>query len=69
MLKDTEFAYAVARIRSNESKLLSSSVIESLINAHDYSEALKILSEAGYGDFDKFDEATQKSGPSLDRLN
>lgn len=56
MLKDTEFAYAVARIRSNETKLLSSNTVESLVNAHDYDEALKILSEAGYGDFDKFDE-------------
>lgn len=47
-MKDTEFAFAVARVRSNEYKLLSSSVIESLINASDYNEALKILSESGY---------------------
>ena len=56
MLKDTEFAYAVARIRSNENKLLSSSVIESLISASSYKDALKILGEAGYGDFAKHDE-------------
>ena len=56
MLKDTEFAYAVARIRANENKLLGKSVIESLINASSYSEALRILSEAGYGDFEKYDE-------------
>lgn len=56
MLKDTEFAYAVARIRSNENKLLSSPVIESLISASSYNEAQKILSDAGYGDFSKFDE-------------
>ena len=42
MLKDTEFAYAVARIRANENKLLGKSVIESLINASSYSEALRI---------------------------
>lgn len=56
MLKDTEFAYAVARIRSNENKLLSHSVIESLISASTYKDALKILGESGYGDFSKHDE-------------
>lgn len=56
MLKDTEFAYAVARVRSNESRLLSSTVIDGLINAPTYKDALKILGEAGYGDFSKYDE-------------
>ena len=40
MLKDTEFAFAVARVRSNENKLLSSANIESLINASDYKDCL-----------------------------
>ena len=56
MLKDTEYAYAVARIRCNEAKLLPSSTVESLINASDYNDALKILSECGYGDFEKYGE-------------
>lgn len=56
MLKDTEFAFAVARVRSNENKLLSSANIESLINASDYKDCLKILSESGYGDFEKKNE-------------
>lgn len=55
-MKDTEFAYAVARIRSNETKLLSKSRIDSLINSSGYEEAKKILAEAGYGDFVKKDE-------------
>lgn len=53
MMKDTEFAYAVARIRSNEYKLLPTSVIESLINAKDYKEACKFVSETCYGDIEK----------------
>ncbi len=53
MIKDTEFAYAVARVRSNEYKLLSSAVIESLINAKDYKEACKLVSETGYGDIER----------------
>lgn len=47
-MKDTEFAFAVARVRANEYRLLSSNVIESLINASDYKEALRILSDSGY---------------------
>lgn len=47
-MKDTEFAFAVARVRANEYRLLSSSVVESLINADGYADALKILSESGY---------------------
>lgn len=48
MLKDTEFVYAIARIRSNETKLLSSVTLENMINAPDYKDALRILSEQGY---------------------
>lgn len=47
-MKDTEFAYAVARVRANENKLLSSSGIDSLINSADYREALRLLSDMGY---------------------
>lgn len=47
-MKDTEFAYAVARVRSNETKLLSSARLESLINAENFDECIKILSEAGF---------------------
>ncbi len=55
-MKDTEFAYAVARIRANEYRLLSSGIIESLIDASDYKEALKILSESGYGNINSDNE-------------
>ncbi len=55
-MKDTEFAYAVARIRANEYRLLSSNTIESLIGASDYKEALKILSESGYDNINSDNE-------------
>jgi V/A-type H+-transporting ATPase subunit C len=54
-MKDTEFAYAVARVRCNEASLLSSSFVESLISTQNYAEAVKLLSESGFGDFEKTD--------------
>ena len=56
MMKDTDFAFAVAKIRSNEYKLLSSASIESLISAQNYNDCLKILSEAGYEGLEQHDE-------------
>lgn len=55
-MKDTEYAFAVARIRSNENKLLSSATVESAITAADYNETLKVFSDSGYGDFASNDE-------------
>ena len=55
-MKDTEFAYAVARVRANENKLLSSSGIDSLINSADYREALRLLSDMGYEKIETLDE-------------
>lgn len=55
-MKDTEYAFAVARIRSNENKLLSSSTVESAITAADYNEALRVFSDSGYADFSAEDE-------------
>ena len=54
-MKDTEFAFAVAKIRSNENKLLSSSVMDSLVGAESYDECLQILTESGYGNFSSED--------------
>ncbi|MBP3580293.1 MAG: V-type ATPase subunit [Clostridia bacterium] len=55
-MKDTEYAFAVARIRSNENKLLSSATVESAITASDYNEALKVFADSGYADFANEDE-------------
>lgn len=67
-MKDTEFAYAVARIRSNENKLLSISNIETLINSSDYSEALKNLSDMGYSNLDTLGEDAVLSGVVRDAV-
>ncbi len=55
-MKDTEFAFAVAKIRANESKLLSESTLEAAINATSYAETVKAFNDAGYADFSSYDE-------------
>lgn len=47
-MKDTEYTFAVARIRSNENKLLSSSELSSIISAPTYKDAVQRLSDKGY---------------------
>lgn len=47
-MKDTDYAYAVARIRANERNLLSKNDIERLILAKDLSAALSVLKERGW---------------------
>lgn len=49
-MKDTEYAYAVARIRSNEASLLSATDIEQLVATQDYNAALRFLAEKGWLD-------------------
>jgi len=53
---DTEYAYAVGRIRSVEKKLLDKSEIERMLDAKSPEEALKVLVDAGYGN--NLDEAS-----------
>lgn len=43
-----DYTYSVARIRSKEKELLSEQDIELLINAQDYSDALRILRDKDY---------------------
>ncbi len=50
-MKDTEFAFAVAKIRANENRLLTDAFFESLISAPDYEAAVKLLTDADYADF------------------
>lgn len=49
MLADTEYAYAVARIRAIEKKLLDKGKMDRMVESKTPEEALKILVEAGYG--------------------
>ena len=48
MIKDTDYAYAVARLKANENKLLTSSDIESLVSCRNDSQCLEILASKGW---------------------
>lgn len=47
-MRDTDYAYAVARIRCNETGLLDEAKLEQLITAESFSEAMKRLGDLGY---------------------
>jgi vacuolar-type H+-ATPase subunit C/Vma6 len=47
-IKEEGYAYATARIRVRESKLLPLSRLERLFDITDSADAIKILAEAGY---------------------
>jgi V/A-type H+/Na+-transporting ATPase subunit C len=49
MSKDTQYAYAVARIRSVERHLLDKGKLERMLEAKSAEEAVKVLVEANYG--------------------
>ncbi|HHW22297.1 MAG TPA: V-type ATP synthase subunit C [Clostridiaceae bacterium] len=48
-VKQEDYAYATARIRAREQKLLSRNKLERLFEIKDYSDAVKIMVESGYG--------------------
>lgn len=48
-MKDTEYTYAVAYIKTLENKMLTHNEIENLLSADDTHSALKILRDRGYG--------------------
>ena len=45
-MKDTEYAFGVAKIRAVENRLLTSQTLESIISADSFEAAVKILSDA-----------------------
>lgn len=47
-MKETDYAYAVARIRANESRLLTGAMLEEIVAAPTYDAALKLLSSFGW---------------------
>ncbi len=59
-MQDTEYAYAVAYIKTLENKMLPPSDIDSLINAESFSAALKLLSSKGYPEGTDIDGITEK---------
>ncbi|MGN1195169.1 MAG: V-type ATPase subunit, partial [Acutalibacteraceae bacterium] len=48
MIKDTDYAYAVARLKANENKLLTSSDIEALISCRTLEQCFEFLSSKGW---------------------
>lgn len=51
--RDTDYAYAVARVRANELTLLSEADLNQLIETEDYSSAKQMLVDAGWGEWDE----------------
>ena len=49
-MRDTDYAFCVARIRANEKKMLSSAFIDKLIDCDTYNQAVTMLMEAGWID-------------------
>ena len=47
-MKDTDYAYAVARIRANEGKLLTTAQMEALTDAPSFERALQDLKNLGW---------------------
>ena len=48
-MRDTEFAYASAYMRTLENKMLEKADFEALFNAPSFEQALRVLSDKGYG--------------------
>ena len=51
-MRDTDYAFCVARIRANEAKLLSDSFINRLVEADNYNSAVSLLRESDWIDTD-----------------
>lgn len=61
-IKDTDYLTISTRIRAMENKLLTRERMERMLEAHTDDEAVKVLSECGYG------ELTELTHTALDAL-
>ena len=52
-MNETKYSYAVARVRSNELSLLNDTDISQLLSARSYEDALRQLTDKGWGDSSK----------------
>lgn len=61
-MRETEYAFAVAKVRANETSLLTAADLEGLITAKDLDAALKLLTDLDYADFsnDDIDEVLKQ---------
>lgn len=68
-MKDTSYAFCVARIRAVENKLLGKQDISALINSKDLSSAMDYLSQKGYSCNDEsIDSVVNSEGDKLFRF-
>lgn len=70
-MNETEYAYAVARIRANETKLLTRGDLESLASAPDYETALSFLADKGWevpSEGEKFDVAERETAKAWELI-
>lgn len=56
-MKDTDYAFAAANIRTAEKDLLSRSFIEQLINSENYDDVRRALIDKGFSEFESTDDA------------
>lgn len=55
-MRDTDYVYAVAKIRANELNLLQNAQLEAAIATPNYAAAVKLLTEVGFADFSEKSE-------------
>lgn len=68
-MRDTDYAFCVARIRANETRLLDSDFINRLVDSSGYNEAVRMLSEKGWMDVnDTISQAAKKQSKELWQL-
>lgn len=57
-MKETDYAYAVARVRANELSLLTTAEMEQLIMADGLPAALRILGDKGWGELEHYENVS-----------
>ena len=68
-MKDTRYAFCVAKIRALENKMLTKQDISSLINSQDLTSAFVFLKESGYAkDGETVASLIKRQGDELDKL-
>lgn len=58
-MKDTDYAYAAANVRTMETELLSQSFIDQLITADSFENVRQILIDKGFSGFEKTSDASE----------
>lgn len=65
MLPETRYAYAVARVRVAELNMLDRNRIERMLGSDTFSGAVRVLYEAGYPEYEDYEEVLKKSAAGI----